>query len=172
MADGGANMAMAFRPDTENTRVLRNAFGRFATGVTVVTTQTEDGPVGITANSFSSLSLDPALVLWSPAKGSRRFPYFEQADHFAIHVLAADQGDICNGFAKSAFAFDDLDATVSAQGVPLIENCLARFECARAAIYPGGDHAIVVGQVIEAEMRDGDPLAFYAGQFGKLVAPN
>jgi flavin reductase (DIM6/NTAB) family NADH-FMN oxidoreductase RutF len=163
-------MATAFTPDADNTRTLRNAFGRFATGVTVVTTNSEAGPIGITANSFSSLSLDPALVLWSPAKGSRRFPYFEKADHFAIHVLAADQGDICDAFAKSAYAYQKDFGTFNAQNVPLIDNCLARFECARVAAYPGGDHMIMVGQVIAAEMRDGDPLAFYAGKYGKLVA--
>lgn len=164
-------MATAFRPDADNTRILRNAFGRFATGITVVTTNSDDGPVGITANSFSSLSLDPALVLWSPDKGSRRFPYFKEADHFAIHILAADQGEICEAFAKSAFAYQEHYGHLNEYNVPLIENCLARFECARLAAYPGGDHMIMVGQVIEAEMRDGDALAFYAGKYGKLVAP-
>lgn len=168
MADGSLISPQQFTPSADNTRALRDAFGRFATGITVVTTQSENGPVGMTANSFSSLSLDPALVLWSPAKGSKRFPSFEASDHFAVHVLAADQADIAQAFAKSAFAFDGVDATKNAQGVPVIESCLARFECRKVATYPGGDHTIMVGEVLSAEMRDGDALTFYAGQYGRI----
>lgn len=167
MADGG-DMITAFKPDRTNTRSLRDAFGRFASGVTIVTAASEDGPVGITANSFSSLSLDPPLVLWSPDAGSRRFPYFERAEHFAIHVLGAEQVDLCKGFAASPFAFDGVETALSEQGVPLIEGCLARFECRQNAIYPGGDHRIVVGEVLKAEMREGDSLAFFAGQLRAL----
>lgn len=168
MADGSSNMTTEFTPDSANTRILRDAFGRFASGVTIVTAASDDGPVGVTANSFSSLSLDPPLVLWSPSVGSRRFPYFERATYFAIHVLSAEQEDLCHGFAKSAFAFDALDWQENEKSVPLIRNCLARFECETQAIYPGGDHKIVVGRVLNAEMRDGDALAFYAGQFRAL----
>ncbi|MEM7319159.1 MAG: flavin reductase family protein, partial [Pseudomonadota bacterium] len=82
---------MVFAPDPENTRQLRDAFGKFATGVTVVTCAGADGPLCITANSFSSISLDPALVMWAPGKSSRRFPLFRDAEHYAIHVLAAEQ---------------------------------------------------------------------------------
>ncbi len=168
MADGGGDMTMAFKPDRSNTRALRDAFGRFASGITIVTASSTDGPVGITANSFSSLSLDPPLVLWSPDAGSRRFPYFEQAGYFAIHVLGAEQIDLCKGFAGSPFAFDGVDVTDNEHGVPLINGCLARFECRQNAIYPGGDHKIVVGEVLKAEMRDGDSLAFFAGQLRTL----
>ncbi|MEM7525695.1 MAG: flavin reductase family protein [Pseudomonadota bacterium] len=168
MADGGGGMATRFQPDAANTRPLRDAFGRFASGVTVVTASSADGPVGITANSFSSLSLDPPLVLWSPSVGSRRFPYFERASHFAIHVLAADQQDLCQRFAASAFAFEAQELAFNEHGVPVMRNCLARFECETQAIYPGGDHKIVVGRVLDAEMRDGDALAFYAGRFQAL----
>ena len=98
----------SFTPDAENTRLLRDAFGRFATGVTVVTAMSEDGPVGITANSFTSVSLDPPMVLWSPSKTSRRFPYFDKATHYAIHVLAAEQETLCWGFAKDAFALKQI----------------------------------------------------------------
>ncbi len=167
MADGG-DMTRTFKPDRTNTRALRDAFGRFASGVTIVTASSKDGPVGITASSFSSLSLDPPLVLWSPDAGSYRFPYFEAATHFAIHVLGAEQIALCEGFAKSPFAFDDADLAFNAEGVPLINGCLARFECRQTAIYPGGDHKIVVGEVLEAEMREGDSLAFFAGQLRAL----
>lgn len=159
-----------FVPNADNTRLLRDAFGRFATGVTVVTAATDKGPIGITANSFSSLSLDPALVLWSPAKASSRFQYFEKPSHFAIHVLSADQKDVCEGFAKSAWSFDGFDYTLNAHGVPLFANCLARFECAHAATHDAGDHAIVVGKVLEAELREGTPLAFFSGRYGQIEA--
>ncbi len=158
----------AFRPDRTNTRALRDAFGRFASGVTVVTAPSGDGPVGITANSFSSLSLDPPLVLWSPDAGSRRFPYFERAPHYAIHVLAAEQANLCQAFARSPFAFDGAAVSENEHGVPLIGGCLARFECALRAIHPGGDHRIVVGEVLRAEMREGEALAFYAGRLRAL----
>lgn len=161
-------MMQAFKPDPTDTRPLRDAFGRFASGITIVTAASEDGPVGITANSFSSLSLDPPLVLWSPDAKSRRFPYFAAAQHYAIHVLAVEQVGLCHGFSKSAFAFEGLDFELSAHGVPLIKNCLARFECEQRMVYPGGDHKIVVGEVMAAEMRDGDALTFFAGQIRTL----
>ncbi|NIZ63415.1 flavin oxidoreductase [Sedimentitalea sp. CY04] len=171
MPDGALDMPVNFAPEAGNARQLRDAFGRFATGVTVVTALGEDGPVGIVVNSFSSVSLDPALVLWSPSKTSRRFRYFEAADHYAIHVLSADQAELCQGFSKDAHAFDGSRYQLNANGVPLIEDCLARFECTRTATYDGGDHLIVVGRVDQAEMRDGDALTFYAGKFGLASQP-
>ncbi|MGH1465290.1 MAG: flavin reductase family protein [Cognatishimia sp.] len=162
---------IAFQPDAENTRLLRDAFGRFATGVTIVTTKSDDGPVGITANSFSSVSLEPAMVLWAPAKTSRRFQYFEKAQHYAIHVLGSDQGALCNGFAKDAFALQHIEHQENQFGVPIMPNCLARFECKRVAGFDGGDHVIVLGQVLKAEMRDGNALGFYAGKIGQFAQP-
>lgn len=164
MADGGPQMMQAFKPDPTNTRALRDAFGRFSTGITIVTVASDDGPVGITANSFSSLSLDPPLVLWSPEIKSRRFAYFADAKHYAIHVLAVEQEQLCHGFSKSPFAFEGLDMELNEHGVPLIKNCLARFECEQRIVHPGGDHKIVVGEVMAAEMRDGEALTFFAGQ--------
>lgn len=164
-----SNHPVSFAPDTENTRLLRDAFGRFATGVTVVTTGSGHGPVGITANSFSSVSLDPPLVLWAPDKGSRRFQYFEPAKHYAIHVLSHHQAELCQGFARNAHAFENLAHCYNDHGVPLIENCLARFECERVAAYEGGDHLIVLGKVVKAEMREGDALTFYAGKLGQIA---
>ncbi|GAB4513658.1 MAG: flavin reductase family protein [Roseibium sp.] len=163
------NHPVTFEPDSDNTRLLRDAFGRFATGVTVVTTGSADGPVGITANSFSSVSLEPPLVLWMPDKGSRRFRYFEAAEHYAIHVLSHHQAEICNGFVRNAHAFDQLSYRVDGNGVPLIEDCLARFECRRYAAYEGGDHLIVLGEVVQAEMRKGDALTFFAGKLGQIA---
>lgn len=163
-------MPTAFTPTAENTRLLRDAFGRFATGVTVVTTVTDEGPVGITANSFSSLSLEPALVLWSPARNSKRFDDFANAPHFAIHILAEDQAAICEGFARDKRAFGGLDYTTNDYGVPMINNCLARLECKHVATHPGGDHVIVVGQVTYAQFHEGNPLGFFGGKFGVFQA--
>lgn len=161
----------SFVPAPDNTRLLRDAFGRFATGVTIVTAASEQGVVAITANSFTSVSLTPPLVLWSPDRNSRRFPYFEEARHYAIHVLAADQDDLCWQVAKDAFGLNHLQLAQNKNGVPLLENCLARFECTRSAIHDGGDHAIVLGHVDRATMREeGDALTFYKGQMGQIAA--
>lgn len=157
-----------FSPDANSSRQLRDAFGKFATGVTMITAPSADGPVAIIANSFSSVSLDPALVLWSVDRGARRFPYFEAAGHYAIHVLAAEQHDICKLAARDAHLLNDHAHTLNADGVPLIDHCLARFECRRVAAHDAGDHVIIVGQVQRTEMRDGQPLTFFAGQFGSV----
>ncbi|WP_415404270.1 flavin reductase family protein [Tateyamaria sp. SN3-11] len=162
------NQPTVFSPDANSSRQLRDAFGKFATGITVITAPSVDGPIGIVANSFSSVSLDPALVLWSVDRTARRFPYFDAADHYAIHVLAAEQQDLCTQVARNAHALNDLPHTLNADGVPLIDHCLARFECRRVAAHDAGDHVIVVGQVQRTEMRDGQPLTFYGGNFGSI----
>ncbi|MER9702767.1 flavin reductase family protein [Mesorhizobium sp. M0204] len=145
-------------------RLLRNAFGRFATGVTVVTTGTADGPVAITANSFSSVSLDPPMVLWSIGRHSRRFEAFANSAHYAIHVLAEDQIDLCWRFSKSGTDFADLDLSSSEHGVPLLPRALARFECSVADRFPAGDHMILLGRVLELETQEGLPLLFAGGK--------
>lgn len=169
MADGGFEHMTRFVPGPDTARAFRDALGRFATGVTVVTCRAEGKPLAITANSFSSLSLEPPLVLWSPARASKRFPAFEAAEHFAIHVLAADQFDLCNAFARDGWNFDVAEWHEGAHGVPLVENCLARFECTRHAIHDGGDHAIIVGRVSAVEITDGAPLVFATGAYGRFT---
>jgi flavin reductase (DIM6/NTAB) family NADH-FMN oxidoreductase RutF len=168
MADGGQmshsdSFSEEFAPSGETTREFRTALGRFATGVTVITAQGPDGPVGITANSFASLSLDPPLVLWSPAKTASRFNAFVESRHYAIHVLAAEQADLCNHFARNGYDFDLPGLSANAQNVPLLSGCLARFECCQVAIHDGGDHVIIVGEVTHAAHRDGLPLTFSNG---------
>jgi flavin reductase (DIM6/NTAB) family NADH-FMN oxidoreductase RutF len=161
------DLTHTFAPGPETARDFRQALGRFVTGVTVVTTQSEIGPLGITANSFASVSLDPALVLWSPAKASRRYAAFAEAEHYAIHVLAKDQKALCKDFTRDGTAaFDALDWAACPRGVPLIAGALARFECTRTATHDAGDHGIVVGQVTRASWRDGLPLVFSQGAFG------
>lgn len=163
------NMPVTFKPKADNTRQLRDAFGRFATGVTVVTAQSADGPIGITVNSFASVSLDPAMVLWSPAKESTRYDAFIKASHYAIHVLADAQADVCGAFAKDPYALKSIDHILNEENVPLLAGCLARFECQQANVFEGGDHSIILGEVLRAEMREGDALAFFAGKFGTFA---
>lgn len=146
-------------------RALRDAFGRFATGVTLITTMTEAGPLGFVANSFSSVSLDPPLVLWSPARASRRFAAFAGANHYAIHVLGADQAAVTARFFGVGAGFDGLDHGLTEEDQPSLP-ALARFDCALHAVHDGGDHAIVVGRVLRFVVGTGAPLVFYQGQYG------
>lgn len=165
------NNTVDFVPDASNTRMLRNAFGRFATGVTIVTAQSVHGPIAITANSFASVSLDPPLVLWSPDRNSRRFAHFETARHYAIHVLASDQDELCWKIAEDAYGLSDDELTLNEQGVPVLRNCLAKFECAQRSVFEGGDHAIVVGEVLRATYEEErEALGFFGGKPGKFVA--
>lgn len=155
-----------FVPDHQNARAFRDALGNFATGVTVVTIATPEGPQGVTANSFASLSLAPPLVLWSPGKFSRRHDMFAQAGHFSIHVLAEDQKHLSDRFTRGGAQFDGLDFTLSAEGVPVISGVLSRFDCVQDAAYDAGDHTLVVGRVLRAATDAGRPLVFAQGQWG------
>lgn len=143
---------------------FRNALGTFATGVTVVTCNSADGPIGITANSFASVSLDPPLVLWSPARSSSRYPYYAEAKHFAIHILAAEQAHLSGAFVRGGSGFEGVDITFNEAGVPLIPGTLARFECETHATHDGGDHLIIIGRVGRVTTRLGDPLIFSRGK--------
>lgn len=152
-------------------RALRNALACFATGVCVVTTRSDKGvDVGLTVNSFTSISLDPPLVLWSLAKKSAALQVFQATPHFAIHVLAADQEGLSKRFAsKSVDRFADLDYSRSALGMPLLARCAARFECRMTQQYEGGDHLIFVGEVLHYEARAAEPLVFHGGQYHEVA---
>lgn len=154
----------AFTPDASHERAFRDALGQFATGVTVVTIP---GPVGLTANSFAAVSLEPPLVLWSPARRSSRFPAFAAAARFSIHVLAAGQTDICRHFTRNGH-FDGIDHQIDTHGVPLIAGCLARFDCRPARQIDAGDHLVILGHVEQVETALGAPLVFHAGHFASL----
>jgi flavin reductase (DIM6/NTAB) family NADH-FMN oxidoreductase RutF len=161
---------VVFTPDADNARAFRDALGRYPTGVTVVTVASAEGPMGFLANSFASVSMDPPLVLWSPAKSSSRFPHFAEAAHFAIHVLANDHHDWLARFSRQGAGFHGLSHEITPEGVPVIHGALARFECAQHATHEGGDHLIVVGRVIRAAYRTGAPLVFNQGQYGDFAA--
>lgn len=155
-----------FIPGAETKRAFRDALGRFATGVTVVTTLGPQGPVGVTANSFAALSLDPPLVLWAPAKTSRRCSVFVEARAFAVHVLAEDQLALSRHFTQPDDHFAGLPTSTSPEGTPLLEGTLARFECLHEAAHDAGDHVIVIGRVLRARFRKGRPLVFSQGAYG------
>lgn len=148
-------------------QALRSAFGHFATGVTIITAVDGEGrPVGMTANSFSSLSLDPPLVLWSIASNASNFAAFSAARGFAVHVLHAGQQDLATLFAtRNADRFRGLTTSPGAAGAPLLPDFHARFDCETHATHPGGDHLIIVGRVLEFTERAGEPLVFYRGRF-------
>ena len=149
---------------------LRNALGSFATGITVVTAIGKDGQrVGMTANSFNSVSLTPALVLWSIDKASNCFDDFIQAEHYAIHILSADQQAISDQFAKSGGdKFAGIHCFENSAGVPILSKCSAYFECNTEHQYDGGDHIILVGRVSNFVDSGTEPLIFYRGEYKKL----
>lgn len=155
--------------DHDGARALRDALAHYATGVTVVTTVGPSGPVGITANSFTSVSLDPPLVLWCPARRSARFDAFVSARHYAIHVLASDQLPLCRHFSRSGGGFEGFGAARTPEGLPALPGVLARFDCEAHAGHDGGDHAILVGRVLRAETREGAPLIFWGGRYGDFL---
>lgn len=154
-----------FAPETD-TRAFRDALGRFATGVCVITAASGAGPVGFTANSFAAVSLTPPLVLWSPAKTSSRYDIFAAAPYFAIHVLATDQAAVGARFLRGGAGFDGLDYATAPEGMPTIPGSLARFDCALHARHDGGDHSIILGRVLRAAYTDGTPLVFSQGGYG------
>lgn len=160
-------MQMASPPDL---RAFRDALGCFATGVTIVTTRAPDGaPVGFTANSFSSVSLDPPLVLFSLHRQALSLAAFQAAPGFAINVLREDQGALSTRFASPAGdKWGDIAHRSGESGSPLLEEALARFDCVRHAVHEGGDHLIFVGRVLRFEAREGRPLLFCRGRYGAL----
>lgn len=154
-------------------RDFRNALGRFATGITVITTLGPEGkPEGLTANSFSAVSLSPPLILWCLGKNAASLPSFRASAYFAINILAADQRDLSHRFATPAEdKFAGLDWIPGLGGVPVLKGSLARFECRNAERHDGGDHTIFVGAVERYSHTDGEPLLFNAGKYA-TAAPH
>ena len=155
----------------ERARRFRSALGAFATGVTIVTTRDGTGAdVGLTANSFNSVSLDPPLVLWSLARSARSLPAFLAASHFAVHVLAADQEELSMRFAaRGSEKFAGLNLERGAGHIPLLRGCAARFQCRTAFRHEAGDHMIFVGEVEEFDRSDRSELLFHRGRYSLAV---
>ncbi len=151
---------------------FRHALGNFATGITVMTATSPDGSrAGVTANSFNSVSLDPALILWSIEKTSSSFAVFEAASHFAVNVLAADQMSFSNHFAKrSEDKFAAIDFTEGTGNAALLNGCAAIFQCERYNVIEGGDHWIIVGKVVAFDDAGKAPLLYHQGSYS-LVMP-
>lgn len=148
-------------------REFRNALGTFTTGVTIVTTLAENGDrVGLTANSFNSVSLDPPMVLWSLAKTSGSLDVFKQAKHWAVHILADDQDNLSNTFAKKGMdKFEGIDCAEGIGGIPLLPGCTAVMQCKTEYAYEGGDHIIFVGRVLDFARQEKKPLVFLQGRY-------
>ena len=155
----------------DKTRQFRNALGSFATGVTIITTRSPEGvDVGVTANSFNSVSLDPPMVLWSLAKTSTSFDAFMAAEFFAVHILAMDQEGLSGRFARSnTDKFSGLTVERGRGSIPLLPGCAARFQCRTAYRHEGGDHIILVGEVDEFDHDGHAPLAFHGGRYGMFI---
>lgn len=156
----------------DETRRLRCALGRFATGITVITTRSPEGKAeGLTVNSFSSLSLDPPMVLWSLRREAPCLPSFTRSGHFAVNVLAEDQGHLSRHFATPALnKFASVEHAIGLGGCPVLPGSLAHFECRTDQQIEAGDHIIFIGLVERFHFRDGDPLIFSAGRYCRPAA--
>ena len=151
-------------------QLFRHALSQFATGIVVITTQGVQGQrVGVTANSFNSISLHPPLVLWSLAKKSSNLHTFSEAPFYGVSVLAADQLDLAIHFATfKGDRFAGLLVQEGLGGCPLIPNALAHFECRVKSRYDEGDHIIMVGEVLQCAFREGDALVYHSRKYSEL----
>ena len=161
-ADVHSTSAEGFNP-----RELRNALGSFGTGVTIITTRDRDGkPHGMTANSFTSVSLSPPLVLWSSSLFAQSLPAFQESSHFCINILAYDQIELSNKFAKqSDDKFVDVEHYITDSGAPIIAGSAAHFECRNEFRHYGGDHIIFIGHVERFAYTDKPTLLFCRGKY-------
>ncbi len=163
-------MTALLRPQapTFTSQEFRHALGAFATGVTVITGRDANGHlVGLTANSFNSVSLSPPLVLWSLARSAGSMPVFTQGSHYVVNILASDQRHIAERFASKAVdRFAGIAFRDGAGGAPVLEGVAASFECFNRSRYEEGDHVIFVGEVERCERReDALPLIYHGGRF-------
>lgn len=152
-------------------RQFRDALGRFATGICVVTAAREgEPPVGMTINSFSSVSLEPPLILWSIQNTAECFPSFMQASHFAVNILALEQEHLSVFYAqRGTQAMAREHYALGSTGSPLLRGALASFECRTWSQYPGGDHQIIVGEVLGLHARPtGNPLLYHRGRYAEI----
>lgn len=160
-------------PDTmTDSKTFRKTMAHFATGVTVVCAAHEGALAGMTVNSFTSVSLEPPLVLFCPHRDSHIMEVLSQSGHFSINILAEDQIDTCMAFAgkvERELRFNDDNHVMSESGTPLLTGVLAHLECKLQAVHPGGDHQIVIGEVFSLDYRDGRPLLFFNSEFPLLA---
>jgi 3-hydroxy-9,10-secoandrosta-1,3,5(10)-triene-9,17-dione monooxygenase reductase component len=154
-------------------RRLRDVMARFATGVVVITANTPDGPTGMAVNSFTSVSLDPPLVLFCAGKSSTTWPSIEDAGAFSVNVLGQDAEAICGQFASNdGERFAGVEFRSGATGAPVLDEAIAHLDCTIHEVHDAGDHVIVVGHVHDLDAPDGDPLPliFFRGSYARLGA--
>ena len=156
-----------FQPDAAS---LRTVLGHFATGVALITAVDGEEPVGMACNSFTSVSLDPQLVLFCAAKSSTTWPRIQAANKWAANILAENAEEVCRLFAqKGADRFARIAYTIGRTGAPILEEALAFVDCETVAEHDAGDHVIVVGRVLELGFApEGKPLLFYRGGYGRF----
>ncbi len=154
-------------PPAFTAREFRDALGEFATGVTVICAPGSDGRfAGFTANSFNSVSLDPPLVVWSLGRRASTLAAFERAERYAINVLAHDQADLARRFSRPhSDRFEGVGYRLGGAGVPLIDGCVAWFECRHHAVHRAGDHMLFIGEVESCARRKGAALVFHRGRY-------
>ena len=159
------------RHSPDDPAAFKATFGRFATGVSIVTCQPEGaGPMGVTINSMTSVSLDPALALFCLDESAHSLPHFLRAGHFALNILAEDQIALSNRFAGDHAIGDDIPREVWDSGAPILRSALSVADCVLLDTYGGGDHVILLGRVVRVGYReDTAPLLYYGGGYGKLA---
>ncbi len=154
-----------------DTRVLRDALGIFATGVTIVTTLSPSGePTGFTANSFTSVSLDPPLILVCIAKSAAGYAIYNSASAYCVNILAHNQHDLSGTFAaRCADKFSGVAWHQGAAGAPILGGGVAHFDCVMYRTVEAGDHAILIGRVVDFETNDAEPLCYHRGKYAALA---
>jgi flavin reductase (DIM6/NTAB) family NADH-FMN oxidoreductase RutF len=154
----------------DKVQTFKDVMGNYPTGVTVVTTTDENGvPLGLTVNSFASVSLDPTLILWSIDKRVSTYDIFTNADKFAVHVLAGDQGDICALFAsKGTDRFGNCEWEMSDNHLPILKGTAGVLHCKTHKTIEAGDHTILIGEVVEIENHSKPPLLYHNRKFGNI----
>ena len=153
-------------------RALRHALGLYTTGVTIITSRTSSGQhTGVTVNSFTSVSLDPPLVLFCLSNWSSLLESFQASDHFAVNVLAKGQQELSNRFARPSLnTWEGVKYRESEHGCALLTGVLGSLECVRRAIHAGGDHVILIGEVLRFDIAAAaEPLVFYQGSYGTFT---
>ncbi|WP_159738486.1 flavin reductase family protein [Vibrio atypicus] len=164
--------ALKWEEESLHPKVFRNALGKYPTGVAIVATTTADGtPIGLTINSFASLSLEPPLVLWSLGEQSPNLKNFNECKYFTINVLAEDQQDLAMKFASSKVAdkFSGTSYSLSDEGAPVIDGAIATLICSNEKQDHAGDHMLFFGKVLRVDANDDEPLVFHSGSFTSLL---
>lgn len=156
--------------DNKNVSLYKDVMGNYPTGVTVITTKDKHGqPIGLTVNSFASVSLEPLLILWSIDKNASTYESFMEADKFAVHVLSGDQGDICSLFSTRGIdRFNQCEWKYSDDNLPIISEASGVLQCETFKMVEAGDHTILIGEVFDIKSENKDPLLYHRRNVGKI----